>query len=673
MTRNRQAGISILATLIMATLMLATTAWGAGTLTPVGSPDAPIEIRDHHAKIVINNGFAQTEVTQTFYNPNPTELEGIYAFPVPRSASLSEVTIRLGERELQGEVVPKDEAERIYQEERSQGREAGLASKQGYQTFEFRVSPIPARGETQLRFVYYQPLEIDTGVGRYLYPLEDGGTDELAKSFWVPNTEVKGNFSVDLELKSAWPIADLRVPGFENEAVVEKLGEGHHRVRVERQSAQLDRDFLVYYRLQEGLPGRVELLPFRDDPSKPGSFMLVVTPGLDLGLISGGADYVFVLDVSGSMAGKIGALAQGVSKGLGELDPADRFRIVTFDGKARELTRGWTPATPEAVTRFSEEVQTLATGSSTNLYAGLKKAFAGLDADRATSVILVTDAVTNTGVVEPRKFRELMQQYDVRVFGFLMGNSGNWPLMRLISESSGGFYAGISNADDVIGQILLAKSKVTHEALHDAEFEIRGVKTFDTTGRIVGKIYRGQQLVLFGRYEGSGPASLELRAKLTGEDKTYRTEFDFPELDTQNPELERLWAMSRIEEIETMADAGFTPADESKDAIRDLGVAYQLVTDETSMLVLGDESFARHGIERRNRERVAREHTAQAQRSQQPAQNRRVDRNKPMFDLPTPSVGGGAIDPVSGGLVLGLAGLALGARRRRARNGGQRW
>ena len=91
---------------------------------------------------------------------------------------------------------------------------------------------------------------------------------------------------------------------------------------------------------------------------------------------------------------------------------------------------------------------------------------------------------------------------------------------------------------------------------------------------------------------------------------------------------------------------------------------YQLVTDETSMLVLGDEAFERHGVERHNRERVGREHAAQAQRAQQPARNRRVDRNKPMFDLPTPSVGGGAIDPVSGGLVIGLAGLALSSRRR---------
>ena len=44
----------------------------------------------------------------------------------------------------------------------------------------------------------------------------------------------------------------------------------------------LNRDFVFYYRLQEGLPGRVEVIPFRDDKSEPGSFMMVITAGVDL-------------------------------------------------------------------------------------------------------------------------------------------------------------------------------------------------------------------------------------------------------------------------------------------------------------------------------------------------------------------------------------------------------
>ena len=73
---------------------------GAGTLTPVRSTDAPIRICNHHVNVVINNGFARTEVIQTFFNPNAVDLEAIYTCPVPISASLSEMTMTSGEHTM---------------------------------------------------------------------------------------------------------------------------------------------------------------------------------------------------------------------------------------------------------------------------------------------------------------------------------------------------------------------------------------------------------------------------------------------------------------------------------------------------------------------------------------------------------------------------------------------
>ncbi len=288
----------LLPALVVVALLAPWAARAAGTLTPLGSPDTPIVIRSHHVGVVVNNGFSRTEVIQTFYNPNPEDLEGLYAFPVPIGASLSEVTIVAGDRELHGEVVPRNEARRLYEEEKSRGHDTGLATREGYRNFEFRVSPIRARGETQLRFVYYQRIEIDTGIARYLYPLEEGGTDELAKQFWTSNDRVEGLFSAEIELKSAWAVTNLRVPGFEKEAVFEELAEGHYRIRIDRPRAKLDRDLLLYYRLADGLPGRAELVAYRAETEGPGTFMLVVTPGIDLKEITGGADTVFVLDVS---------------------------------------------------------------------------------------------------------------------------------------------------------------------------------------------------------------------------------------------------------------------------------------------------------------------------------------------------------------------------------------
>jgi len=670
---------SLLITSFAVIASIATSLFAGGTLTPTTAAQQPIKINSHQANVTINNGFAQVEVLQTFFNPNPTDLEAVYAFPVPKSASLSEVTIITGEKTLNGEVLAKQDAEKVYEEEKQAGNDAGLAKKNSYQTYEFRVSPVHANSEIKLRFVYYQPLEIDSGVGRFLYPLEDGGTDEVAKSFWTTNSQVEGSLSINVELKSAWPVSDVRAPGFETAATVKKLAEGHYQLSLDRPGAKLDRDFVFYYRLAENLPGRVEVIPYRASKDKPGSFMMVVTPGVDLKPITHGADYVYVLDVSGSMQGKINTLANGVSQALGKMRPEDRFRIVAFSTSAREVL-DWTPATPENVVRAVETVKALKTEDSTNLYAGVQLGLEKLNADRATSLVLVTDGVANEGVVDPSAFHKLLKNYDIRVFGFLMGNSSNWPLMRTIADASGGFYAGVSNADDIVGQIVLAKSKINFESLHDASFKFSGARVFDTTGDYPNKIYRGQQLIIFGRYEGAGKATITLKAKLTGEDKTYTTTFDFPEVDTDNPEIERLWAMAQVEQIELKENIGVLPASESKDAIQNIGVTYQIVTDHTSMVVLDDATFGKHGIARNNQQRVATEHVAQSVRAKQAPKNYQVDAQTPTYQAPAHHInfsgggGGGAIDARTANvlLLLFLAAASFYARRHMSAAGQQK-
>lgn len=610
----------------------------AGTLTPVGATSAPVQVRSHQVNVTLNNGFAQTEVLQTFFNPNPQDLEAIYAFPVPKSASLSEVTIVSGEKTLHGEVLPKAEAEQAYAEEKKSGNDAGLATRNSYQTYEFKVAAVRANAEVQLRFVYYQPLEVDAGIGRYLYPLEEGGTDDVAKSFWTTHSKVEGSLAINVELKSAWPIDDVRTPGFEAAAAVRRIDPGHYRVALDQPGASLTRDFVLYYRLADNLPGRIEVIPYRSSKDKPGTFMMVVTPGVDLKPLTQGADYTYVLDVSGSMQGKLQTLTSGVAQALGQMSPRDRFRVVTFNNTAREIIP-WTTASAENAHAAIATVKALTPSGGTNLYDGLALALKGLDADRAASVVLVTDGVANQGVVNPAAFHQLLQKVDVRVFGFLLGNSANWPLLRTIADASGGFYAGVSNADDIVGQLILARSKVTHEALHHAAFKFTGpVRVFDTTGDTPQKVFLGQQLVLFGRYEGAGKSTVTLRASLTGEDKVYTTTVDLPEIDTDHPEIERLWAMSLIEQIEIREAAGLQPAGEAQNAIRDLGVAYQLVTDHTAMVVLDDASHARRGIARHNQKRVALERAAQSVRAGQPARVVRADTVQPAFTAPASHV-----------------------------------
>ncbi len=284
-----------------------------------------------------------------------------------------------------------------------------------------------------MRFVYLQPAHVDSGIGRYLYPLEEGGVDDKKLAFWTGNEQVEEQFSFNLEIKSGYPIDAVRVPN-QGQASVIQNGPGLWNVILgasgstspvnneeeansgaviaapkDTSAFTLDKDLLVYWRHQEGLPGSVDLVTHKPDPNGRGTFMLTVTPGDDLQPITEGRDWIFVLDTSGSMKGKYATLAAGVQNALQKLNLEDRFRIVLFNNRTSELTNGFTSATPEHVNYYTNALINVQPGGGTNLYAGIKNGIASLNSDRTSAIILVTDGVANVGETAQKKFIDLIK------------------------------------------------------------------------------------------------------------------------------------------------------------------------------------------------------------------------------------------------------------------------
>lgn len=657
-------------------------AHAAGLLSPKDGSLPALDLRSQAVTVVIEDGYAVTTVEQVFFNPHDRDLEAIYSFPVPAHGAVGEFTLWIDGKPVTGEILEKQEARRVYEEEKKAGRDAGIAEKDSYKTFDLSVAPVRAGQETRTRLVYYQTATIDTGIGRYVYPLEEGGVDEQKLAFWTANAKVSGKFSFDLHLKSGVPVDAVRLPNH-GQAQVSQVGPGEWKVHLGSAQAQdeadgakpgapafepqqangaaftLDKDLVVYWRHQAGVPGSVDLVTYKPEASKRGTFMLTLTPGDDLKKITEGSDWIFVLDISGSMQGKYATLADGVQRALGKLRPNDRFRIVLFNDRSRELTQGYVNATPEMVQRFSAEMARIQPSNGTNLYAGLLQGLDALEADRTSGIVLVTDGVANVGETAQRKFIDLIRSKDVRLFTFIMGNSANRPLLDALTKASGGFAISISNSDDIVGQLLAAVGKVGHEALHGVEVKIGGIKVADLTPKDIGSLYRGQQLVLLGHYWGDGKANVELTGRISGAAKTYRTQFDFPARTQDHPELERLWAYATIEDLQAEMEDFGEKAD-LKRAATDIALEYGLVTDHTSMVVLRDDQFAARKIDRRNQSRVAIEDAARQQRAQAAPVSRRVDTQQPMYAGSRPSHGGGAFDAWS---VLLLLGLFIAVRR----------
>lgn len=686
-------------------LVLGQPAWAqaAGLLTPADGSLPDLQIRDHKVAVTIDGGYATVRVDQVFHNPNDRDLEAVYSFPVPDHATVSEFTFWIDGKPVSGEVMEKEEGRRAYAEEKAAGREAGLTEKDAHRAFEVRVSPVRAGKDVRVRLGYCQAVPVDSGIGRFLYPLEEGGVDDRKLAFWKANETVTGGFHFDLTLRSGYPVEALRLPD-RPEAKVTRAEPGLWRVKLDgagsgvgdtpdkpepkaappagwtpvapvaTQTTQiLGKDIVVYWRLAQNLPGSLDLLAYKRDPASPGTFLLTVTPGDDLDPVSEGRDWVFVLDVSGSMSGKYATLAEGVRKALSCLRAGDRFRVVTFNDAARELTAGFVPASRENVAAWADRVAAIRPDRGTNLQAGLRLGLDALEADRTGALVLVTDGEANLGETTQRGILKLLEYKDARIFTCIMGNGANRPLLEALAKASDGFAITVSNADDVAGRLLQAVSKVSHHALHGVRVEIDGVRVSELTPETPGSLYRGQQLLLLGRYHGHGEATVRLRGRLGGQEKVYQTRVTFPDTAKADPELERLWAYGRIEELAQETERFGETADR-RQAVVDLSRQYGLVTDHTVMVVMREASFAARGIDRTNARRLATEEAAQSQRQAAPVRQTRADAGNPMFAANRPTLqgtgaggqGGGALDAWSLGLLLPLAAAGL-ARWRRGR------
>jgi len=625
-----------------------------------------------------------------FGNHHNQDLDALYSFPVPEKAVVGEFTYWIDGLPVVGEVVRKQKARKIYEQQKAAGQEVALVEKNAYKTFDISVSPVKAHSDVRIRLVYVQAVHVDLGVGRYLYPLEDGGVDEAALAFWSRNEAVSEKFSFNLRLKSGYPLGAMRLPKHPaaniqqlspQEWKVSLVNAAQQRVAIAGESLKrkgeyqedkvqnqeevqinevtqasstnfipstasaikLNQDIAVYWRLQDGLPGSADMQVYREAGNSKGTFMMTLTPGDDLAPIYNGSDWVFVLDISGSMQGKYATLAEGVRQGLNKLRPEDRFRVVLFNNSATELSRGYLAATKPNVERMITSLSNHGPNGGTNLYEGMKKGLNGLDSDRSTAMILVTDGVANVGVTEKKGFLKLLERYDARLFTFVMGNSANRPLLQSMTDISNGFAVSISNSDDIIGQLMLAVDKMTHQAFRDVSIHINGGGVADITPEKLQTLYRGEQLVVMGHYFKPGEITVTMKGKIGAKKKRYKTTITLPDVDENNPELERLWAFEKIEQLQRRIDYLGEDAD-IQQAMVETALEYGLVTDLTSMIVVREDVFQQQGITRNNKKRVEKEQNARKGRKQQQAKPSRVDSHQPMFSSPRASGGGGSIN-----------------------------
>lgn len=546
-----------------------------------------LQVKSQNVETTINDQVARTTVTTTLHNPHDQRVEGTFLFPVPANASVSSFSYWIGDKEMKGEVLDRDKARKIYEDIVRTMRDPALLEYDGNGLFKASIFPIPAGGDARTKLEFTQVLKAENGLVRYTHAVKLGRSN--------PN---QGKLTISVNIRSQVPIKSVYSPTHKVDVV--RKSDTSVSAGLELDDTDYNQDFVLYYSLTSKDFG-LNILTHRPEGEK-GYFMMLLAPKQDWGETEiENKDVIFALDTSGSMMGpKIEQAKKAFEYCLGALKPHDRFGLLTFSTETRHFEDKLLEATPANVKRAKTFVGEIEAAGSTTLNDALVEAvqMVGKRSDRPAIVIFLTDGLPTVGERDNDKIIQNVAKVNKtdadrlsRLFIFGVGDDVNTHLLDQLADNNGGASNYVRPSEDIDGAVSSLYAKLSHPVLSDVKVKIPDVEAHDIYPSKLPDLFVGNQVVLAGRYDGSGATSVTLTGTAAGKEKTYTYETTFPKESSGNAFLARVWATRRIgyllDQIRLHGES-----EETKKEIVSLALKFGIVTPYTSSLVQEDKVVA---------------------------------------------------------------------------------
>ncbi len=547
----------------------------------------PLAIKYHRVKIDIDNQIAVTSIDQVFRNDYNVDLEGTYIFPLPEDSTITDFALYIDGKRVSGEILDKDRAREVYEDIVRRMKDPGLLEYVGRNMFKARIYPIPKNGESRVEITYSQTLNYDAGMIKYVYPLD---TERFSKR---PLEEV----TISAKVKSNVPIKSIYSPSHEVDIKAEKF---QAEIGYEALDVKPDKDFVFYYTVSEKDVG-INLLSYRN-PEQSGYFLMMLSPG-QLESRSMPKDILFLLDTSGSMNGKkIEQAKDALRFCINELAEGDSFNVVSFATNVNPYKDTLVTVDDKIVKGALDFVDGLNARGGTNINDALLlslRMFNDSRPGRPCMIVFLTDGeptIGETNMNDILKNLEGANKSQVRIFVFGVGNDVNTHLLDRISEVHRGVSEYVVPQENIEIKVSSFYSKISEPILADINLNYGKIMVEELYPITLPDIFKGTQLVLLGRYEGSGMSAVTLNGHVNGKEKKFVYEANFPLEDKNHDFIPRLWATRKIGYL--MSEIRLHG--ENRELVNEiiaLSKEYGIITPYTSFLILENErDYEKWGI-----------------------------------------------------------------------------
>lgn len=547
-----------------------------------GAAAQKLGIAKQVVRAVVRDGVAETEVDQTFSNPNSQAIEGWYWFTVPTTATISSFALETNGVLVEGEVVEKHEAAARYQAMVQQAWDPALLEWIDGRTYRARIFPVPAGGTRRVVVRYTELLPTVDGKTRYVYPLRSEDPVRFDE------------FALSVDLGAAGPTMTIATS---IDAVVEESGS---KVTMRRSGFVPRADF------QLEMTSKVKTKPLRAWRFQAGTdqadyVMLRYVPEVDFSsLPPQKADLVLVVDTSAGGDDSARQLRTAAAEAiLRALSDDDHFALVALDVTPTVIypKDGLAAASDSEISKALEKLSDHSVGGATDLGAMFEPGLERLHGTDQPAIVYVGDGVATSGETTADELSDRMRRSlagsRARFFTVGVGGDARQELLAQLSRTGGGEHLRIDDAEQTTEVALRLASAIKTPTITDLNVDL-GAGLDQPFESSTGKLSRGEEYVLLARTHHALPANVKISGRIGGKD----TSWTYPvsvENDVVTSLVPRLWAS---EYIRRLIGSG---SDENRSKILSLGLEYGLITPHSSILALDSEaSYAAQGIPRRN-------------------------------------------------------------------------
>ena len=585
---------------------------GEGSLlyhSPISGRDEFIPLVHTDVSLDVRGLVAAATVTQQYANSSSAPVEAVYIFPLPHDAAVYDMEIRIGNRVIRSVVRERDEAKRVYQAAKSEGKRAALLEQERPNIFTASVANIMPGDRIDVRLRYVEPLRWEDGRMRLVFPMVVGpryipGTQAIGRAGtgWAADTDAVPDASRitpavrNPENRSGHDIS-LAVdmdPGFAAASIkcvshmvnVRRLPDGRQRVELATGATLPNRDFVIEVQQAESTRPEAALFLSPEAGSGETHFLLAAFPPTVQPAQRMPVEMLYMIDVSGSMTGtSIQQAREALLQALDRLRPDDHFGILAFSSSYGEFAPEPLPATGENVAAARDYVRRLQAGGGTEMLPALLHLMQKPETPGyLRHIILLTDGDLGN---EEEIFAALQQNLGgARLYTVAIGSAPNLFLATKMAQFGRGTSTHIADITEIQEQMTRLLESIESPVLTDVKLTFDGVEAADVYPEHPPDLFLRQPLLIFGRISKGRVGTVHLTARAGNQPFETSIAFDAAKA-TFHPGITTLWARQRVEQLmDLWRHSDENGRAEIRASLIAHAIRYRLVTAFTSLVAV---------------------------------------------------------------------------------------